>query len=130
MKDLITTIASVLILSLFFMQFITNMRAFTCMMDVEHCIREISYESEKYDSESDILKRLNNEIDWITLTPIVKKNKIEEDYTEYEVVVPITNISPKEPLKYTTKCIVKKEKILEHEKYDNYYSTCTDFNTA
>lgn len=119
MKDLITTIASILILSLFFVQFVTNMKAFIYMMDVEHCIREISFESKEYDSEGDIINALEKKLEWNTLSPSANKIEEKDGYVKYEVTVPITNVSPKGPLKYTTKCVIEKEKELKDEKSDN-----------
>ena len=128
MKDLITTIASIFILSLFFMQYVTNMAAFDYMMDVEHCLREISYEYEEYDSENKVKKGLDKKLMWNSLTPSVNQIEDEDGYRKYEVTVAIPNVSPRGPLKYTTNCIIRKEGTIEHEEHDNHDSTSTDFN--
>lgn len=123
MKDLITSIASILIISLFITQYVINIKTFSCILDVESSIREISFEGVKiFDNSSEIEKCLKDNVDCKDIS--VSKVKNGKGFDEYEVKVDIPNAVAllgkgnfeENNFTYKTTCVIKKE---ENEESDN-----------
>ena len=123
MKDLITTIASILIFSLFLMQYVANIKTFTHLIDTEQNLRIISLEGIKaFDNSEKIKERLNDRLEWKTESVSVNKKNETEEYDCYEITVEIPNVTPKikgiengNSISYTTKCLIKKNEINNEE---------------
>lgn len=128
MKDLITTIASILIFSLFLMQYVANIRTFTHLVDIEQNLRMISMEGiNMFDSSEKIRGRLNDRLKWENESVTVSKKDETKEYDCYEVTVEIPNVTPKikgmeegNSFSYKAKCLIKKsEKENEESNYND-----------
>lgn len=126
MKDLITTMASILIFTLLLTQYIANIRTFSYMMDTEYNLRKISLESEKYGSSGDIRESLDENLKWEEKGCSVEKIDEQDGYISYGIKVEIPDASPGGDFEYKTKCLIKKEREKGNEESYYHDGTCTD----
>lgn len=126
MKDLITTIGSIIILMMFLMQFTANQTTYTRIMGAEHSIKEFRVLSEEQGSiKSEEIIKLKEKISKILGCSTSEISvKVAEDSGDYSVSMPIygiigpakiMGISEKENMKYHTSCGVIMLKEQEEE---------------
>lgn len=133
MKDLITTIASILIFSLFLMQYVTNIRTYSRIMEAESNIRIISLEGSKtYDSDEKIENYLNDKLKWNNDRILANKVKTSSKYDNYDIQIVIPDVisgmgkkSKDDSFIYKTSCLIKKE-IDEYEEPNNNAGISSD----
>lgn len=94
MKDFITTIASLLILMMFLLQFTANQTTYTRIMGAEHSIKEFRLLSEEKGSINgeDILRLKDNISSILCCSPSEISVKVAEDSGEYIVDMPVYGI--------------------------------------
>lgn len=113
MKDFITTIASLLILMMFLLQFTANQTTYTRIMGAEHSIKEFRLLSEEKGSinDEDVLMLKENLSGILCCSPSEISVKVAEDSGEYIVKMPVYGIigpakmiglSPEENMKVHT----------------------------
>lgn len=126
MKDLITTIGSIIILMMFLMQFTANQTTYTRIMGAEHSIKEFRVLSKEQGSiKSEEIIKLKEKISKILGCSTSEISvKVAEDSGDYSVTMPvygiigparIMGISEKENMKYHTSCGVIMLKEREEE---------------
>ena len=94
MKDLITTIGSLIILMMFLMQFTANQTTYTRIMGAEHSIKEFRVLSEEQGSikDEEIIKQ-KEKISKILCCPASEISvKVAEDSGDYSVTMPVYGI--------------------------------------
>lgn len=115
MKDLITTIGSLLILMMFLMQFTANQVTYTRIMGAENTIKEFRLLSEEQGSikNEDILRLKENISRILCCSPSEISVKVKEDSGDYAVTMPVYGIigpakmlglSSQENMKLHTSC--------------------------
>ena len=123
MKDLITTIGSLIILMMFLMQFTANQTTYTRIIGAEHSIKEFRVLSEEQGSIKDEeIINLKEKISKILCCPASEISvKVAEDSGDYSVTMPVYGIigparimglSDNENMKSHTSCgviILKKQ---------------------
>lgn len=113
MKDFITTIASLLILMMFLLQFTANQTTYTRIMGAEHSIKEFRLLSEEKGSinDEDVLMLKENLSGILCCSPSEISVKVAEGSGEYIVKMPVYGIigpakmiglSPEENMKVHT----------------------------
>ena len=94
MKDLITTIGSLIILMMFLMQFTANQTTYTRIMGAEHSIKEFRVLSEEQGSikDEEIIK-LKEKLSRILCCSTSEISvKVAEDSGDYSVTMPVYGI--------------------------------------
>ena len=95
MKDLITTIGSLIILMMFLMQFTANQTTYTRIMGAEHSIKEFRVLSADLGSikDEEIIK-LKEKLSRILCCPTSEISvKVAEDSGDYSVTMPVYGIN-------------------------------------
>ena len=94
MKDFITTIASLLILMMFLLQFTANQTTYTRIMGAEHSIKEFRLLCEEQGNINgeDICNLKENISRILCCSPSEISVKVAEDSGKYEVTMPVYGI--------------------------------------